>query len=313
MRVGVADGRVVGWDPSTGAWVVVGEDLLGFLGGGSSAIREAEGAFGDPYRKESVSGPAGLPMEAASLRCFGLWESHMVNGARGLVAAFASPGVRRVAKVFESVTGNVLPAMRPKANYYRDPQFYMGNHRSMIPDGATLGWPSFAEVLDFELEFGIVIAKPVKDCDAAEGRAAIGGFVIFNDWTARDTQWDDTRRGTFGGVVKAKTFANAMSAIVVTADEVLPRWRELTGRVVVNGENWGEGTTKDPMFDLGAVVKYAARGEWLLPGDVLGSGTIPGLCGLEMGRFPRPGDEVRLELDLAAGAPITLTNRIGGT
>lgn len=311
MRVGMNDGRLVAWDPATSRWVVIGGDLLGFLGGGLDAVREAERVFADPYRQEAGGGPVGLPLEPASLRCFGLWESHMINGAKGLVATFGSPGLRRFVTGFERVTGRVPPPMRPRPNYYRDPQFYLGNHRAMHADGETVPWPSFARVLDYELELGMIIARPVRDCDTTRGRAAIGGFVILNDWTARDTQWDDTRRGTFGGVVKAKTFANSMSAVVVTADEVLPRWRGLIGSVLVNGELSFKSTTRGPMYDLGAAVAYAARGESLGPGDVLSSGTVPGLCGLESCRFPRPGDEVRLELDLAEGEPITLTNTIG--
>jgi 2-keto-4-pentenoate hydratase/2-oxohepta-3-ene-1,7-dioic acid hydratase in catechol pathway len=77
--------------------------------------------------------------------------------------------------------------------------------------------------------------------------------------------------------VKAETSAGAMSAIV------------------------------GPLHDLGAAVASAALGETLLPGDVLGSGTLPGWCGLEARRLPQPGDGVRLEIEGLA----TLTNMIG--
>ncbi|MEU4690291.1 fumarylacetoacetate hydrolase family protein [Actinoplanes sp. NPDC023714] len=311
MRVGMRDGRVVGWDAGSGRWVVVGDDLLTFLGGGVEAVREAEQRFGTAYREEAAGEPTGLPLEPASLRCFALWESHMIAGARGLVAAFGTAGMRRFAGAFEKVTGRVPPPLRPKPGYYREPQFYLGNHRAFTADAEVVPWPSFARVLDFELELGMIIAREVRDCGTAEGRAAIGGFVVINDWTARDTQWEDTRRGTFGGVVKAKTFANSMSAVVVTADEWLPRWRELTGRVTVNNEIWAENQKNQLMYDLGAVVAYAARGERLRPGDVLSSGTLPGLCGLEIGRFPQPGDEVRLALGLPGGTSIGLTGILG--
>lgn len=314
MKLGIDRGSLVAWDQETTAWVVVGEawdhDVLAFLAAGESAVAAALELMRDGSRTEGMS-PTGLPFQPASLRAFALWESHMVNGARGMVSAFASPGVKRLASTFESVTGKVFPPLKPKGNYYRDPQFYMGNHRSVVADNTTIDWPSFAKVLDFELELGMIIARPVKDCTPAEGLAAIGGFVVMNDWSARDTQWDDTRSGTFGGVVKAKTFAGAMSAVVVTADEVLPRWTSLTGRVLVNGSEWANSTTASALHDLGSAVAYAARGERLHPGDVLSSGTLPGLCGLEMRRFPQPGDEVRLELDLAEGDPITLTNVLG--
>ncbi len=314
MKLGLDRGSLVAWDDKTSAWIVVGEawdhDVLAFLADGESAVAAARDTFADPNRLTGQE-PTGLPIAPASLRAFALWESHMVNGARGMVSTFASPGTKRVAEGFESLTGKVFPPLKPRGNYYRDPQFYMGNHRSVVPDGTPIAWPSFAEVLDFELEMGMIISRPVKDCTAAEGLAAIGGFVVMNDWSARDTQWDDTRSGTFGGVVKAKTFAGAMSAIVVTSDEVVPRWNALTGRVLVNGQEWATSTTASALHDLGSAVAYAARGEYLNPGDVLSSGTLPGLCGLEMRRFPQPGDEVRLELDLAAGEPITLTNTLG--
>ncbi|MER6952396.1 MULTISPECIES: fumarylacetoacetate hydrolase family protein [unclassified Streptomyces] len=314
MKLGIDRGSLVAWDPDSEEWVVVGEpwnhDLPAFLADGEEAVRNAERTFTDPERVPGRA-PSGLPFTPASLRAFALWESHMINGAKGMVAAFGSPGIRRLVRGFEAVTGRVPPPLRPRANYYSEPQFYMGNHRSVLPDEAEVAWPSFTQVLDFELELGVVIAHEVRDCTPAEGLAAIGGFVVMNDWTARDIQWDDTRRGTFGGVVKAKTFAGAMSAVVVTADEVLPRWRELTGRVLVNGEVWAQSSTASPLHDLGAAVAYAARGESVGPGEVLSSGTLPGCCGLEMRRFPCPGDEVRLELELGAGKPVTVTNTLG--
>ena len=107
--------------------------------------------------------------------------------------------------------------------------------------------------------------------------------------------------------MKAKTFARAMSAVVVTADEVLPRFDQLTGRVFVNDEQWAQSSTAGPLHGLGAAVAYAARGESLGAGDVLSTGTLPGCCGLEMRRFPKAGDVVRLEVE-AIG---TLTNTIG--
>ena len=74
-----------------------------------------------------------------------------------------------------------------------------------------------------------------------------------------------------------------------------------------SGEQWAQSSTAGPLHGLGAAVAYAARGESLGPGDVLSTGTLPGCCGLEMRRFPKAGDVVRLEVE-AIG---TLTNTIG--
>jgi len=231
----------------------------------------------------------------------------MIGAAKGMVHRFGSAPLRALAKTYETVTRGVLPAMRPRRNYYRFPQYYMGNHRSLIAHGEEVPWPSYSEVLDFELELGVVISKQVRDCTPQEGLAAIGGFCVVNDWTARDAQWDDIRHGTFGGVVKAKTFASAMSPVIVTADEILPRFTQLSGRARVNGAVWCEGTTAAPAHGLGAAVAYAAMGETLYPGDLLSTGTLPGCSGLELCRFPRAGDEVQLEID---GIGL-LANRIG--
>lgn len=306
----MSDGRLVGYDDATGQYVAIGDawnqDLLAFLGDGTDAVSEATNLM--RARNRTVTGPpTGLPFAPRSLRAFALWESHMVGAARAFVNHFAPARIRNVVNGFERATGRTFPALRPRRNYYRYPQFYFGNHRSIVGDGDLVAWPSFSRVLDFELELGVVVARTVRDCSASQGRAAIGGFTVFNDWTARDTQWDDTRNGTFGGVFKAKTFAGAMGATVVTADEVLDRWTALRGHVQVNGETWCEGSTASAQHDLGDAVAYAAAGEVLSAGDVLSSGALPGCCGLELGRFVAPGDVVRLEIEGVG----TLTNRVG--
>jgi len=231
----------------------------------------------------------------------------MIGGARGMVRRFGSPALKTAMTGFERLTGRTFPPLRPKANYDRYPQFYVGSHRSIVADGATIRWPGFTDVLDFELEIGVVLASEVRDCTPEEGLAAIGGFVVVNDWSARDTQWSDTMKGAFGGVVKAKTFAGAMSAVVVTPDEILPHWNDLRGRVSVNGQIWCEGKTRGAKYGLGEAIAYAAMGETLYPGDLLSTGTLPGCCGLELGRFIKPGDTVHLEIDQIG----SLTNSVG--
>lgn len=309
VKAGVHDGQLVALDAAADRYVVIGDawnhDLLAFLAGGADAVAQASELIGADGRT-AAGPPSGLPFSPRSLRAFALWEAHMVNAARSFVAHFAPAAARMLVDSFERTTRRTFPALRPRPNYYRHPQFYMGNHRSLLADGARVEWPSFSRVLDFELELGVVLAREVRDCSAAEGRAAIGGYTVINDWTARDTQWDDLRRGTFGGVFKAKTFAGAMAATVVTADEV-PDWTALRGRVRVNDEIWCEGATASPQHDLGDAIAYAAEGETLSAGDVLATGALPGCCGLELGRWVRPGDVVQIEID-GIGA---LTNVVG--
>ncbi len=303
MKLGMNSGRAVGFDPKVGTWRKIehprSDNLLRLLSLEPGELAKCMGQRADP--------PHGLPFSPGSLRSFALWERHMTRAAKGMVSRFGSPLLKSLAAGHERLTGRLIAPMRPRPNYYRFPQYYMGNHRSLIEDGQELPWPSFSEVVDFELEIGMVIARQVRDCTPSEGLSSIGGFCIVNDWTARDVQWDDTRRGTFGGVVKAKTFAGSIGAVVVTTDEILPRFNRLTGKVRVNGDTWCTGSTEETQYTLGEAVSYAAMGETVHPGDLLTTGTLPCCCGLEIGRFPSRGDEVQLEIDGMG----TLTNRIG--
>jgi 2-keto-4-pentenoate hydratase/2-oxohepta-3-ene-1,7-dioic acid hydratase in catechol pathway len=109
------------------------------------------------------------------------------------------------------------------------------------------------------------------------------------------------------GPVKSKNFANAMSAELVTADEILPRLTELQAEVRINGSSRGRGNTAGPQHSLGEMVAYASLGERVLPGELLATGTIPGCSGMETGQWLSPGDEI--ELDIAGIG--TLRNVIG--
>jgi 2-keto-4-pentenoate hydratase/2-oxohepta-3-ene-1,7-dioic acid hydratase in catechol pathway len=145
----------------------------------------------------------------------------------------------------------------------------------------------------------------LADATPAEAAAAVGGWFVLNDWSARDVQAEDLRENPFGPVVKSKTFANSIGADVLTAD-ALPDWQAVRGRVRVDGELWCEGTTAGAVHDVGAMLAYASAGERLEPGDVVTTGTIPGCCGLELDRWIQLGQTVELEIDGIG----TLTNRV---
>ncbi|MBF6222616.1 fumarylacetoacetate hydrolase family protein [Nocardia abscessus] len=307
MKVGRAGPLLVGLDEQRQRWVditaVAGNDLIAFLAGGAATAARARELM--HAATEAAPTPGGLPFEPTSLRDFSLWEEHMIAGARGLVTSFAPLPVRALVRAFETITRSDFPPLKPKRNFRAEPQFYFGNHRTIVADGSVISWPSYSNALDFELELGVVISRPVRDCSPEQGREAIGGFVVFNDCTARDTQWRDVRGNSLGGMVKAKSFASAISAIAVTADAVIDHWQALTGRVRVNGETFCETSAEGPVHDLGDMVAYAARGETLEAGALLGTGTFPGGCGLESSRFLRRGDVV--ECEIAEIGSVTVT------
>ncbi len=300
MKIGMNGDALVAFDEGDEEWVRIGkpwgEDLLAFLGDGERAVERARELLAAEDRLTG-SAPSGLPFRPGSLRAFALWEKHMVGGAHGMIERFGTPVERNAVQIYEKLTRKTFPALRMPANYFRYPQYYMSNHRSVLPDRAEVPWPRHAEVVDFELEVGIIVGREVRNCTPAEGLAAIAGFTVMNDLSLRDTQWSDTRQGTFGGVVKSKTWAGAMGSTVVTPEEILPHWNRLTGSVRVNGDLWVRGSTAGSQWGPGDAIAYASRDETLYPGDVLSSGTLPGCCGLELRRFPKPGDRLDLEIE----------------
>ncbi len=164
--------------------------------------------------------------------------------------------------------------------------------------------PSYTHALDYELELGFVLAHPLRDADPAGAEAAIGGFVVLNDFSARDVQLAEMKSGF--GPQKAKHFRSAMSHVVVSADEILPHWRALNGSVHLNGRLVATCSTRDARWSLGEVLAHASRGEQLQPGELFGTGTLPGGSGIEHGQLLERGDTIALGIDGVG----SLTNRI---
>ncbi len=244
-----------------------------------------------------------IPFRPISFRDFMLWEEHYVNSVVGLLRRFM-PGKYRTVSLMRRITGRF--PIKPPSMFYEVPVYYMGNHNQFYESGRDVPYPSYTKFLDYELELGLVIVDEVRNAKGEEALRAIGGFVILNDFTARDMQVKEYRESPFGPVVKAKNFATGISIDVATADEILPRFESLEGRVVVNGQEWCRGSTRNPAHTPGRMVEYASLEETLYPGEILGTGTLPGCAGVEIDRFLSRGDTIRLEVD-GIGA---LENRI---
>jgi 2-keto-4-pentenoate hydratase/2-oxohepta-3-ene-1,7-dioic acid hydratase in catechol pathway len=284
-------------------------DLVGFLAAGDEARAAAqqalEAAAADPAASAVDPATAVLPFRPRSMRAFMLWESHYVASARALVKHFFPPPAAKAVAGYERVTRRTFPKLKPNKRFYATPSFYVANHTALLGDGEEMWWPRHTDYLDFELELAFVLARPLVDASPEEAAAAVGGWFVLNDWSARDVQAEDLRENPFGPVVKSKTFANSIGPDVLSAD-ALPDWQEATGRVRVDGEVWCEGATAGAAHDVGAMLAYASAGERLEAGDVISTGTMPGCCGLELGRWIRPGQTVELEIDGIG----TLGNRI---
>jgi 2-keto-4-pentenoate hydratase/2-oxohepta-3-ene-1,7-dioic acid hydratase in catechol pathway len=194
-----------------------------------------------------------------------------------------------------AVRGKTVPEV-----VYRLPTYYKGNHFTLLADGATLRWPGYSDWMDYELELGFVLAGEGVDLTPAEAEARIFGVTLLNDFSARDRQFDETVANL--GPAKGKDFATALGPWIVTVDEIDLAAIEVEARV--NGETWARGRSGDAMWSPAEVVAYLSSAEPLVPGELIGSGTFGGACGLEVGRRLIPGDRIELE---AAGIGVLRT------
>ena len=169
--------------------------------------------------------------------------------------------------------------------WYEIPVFYFSNPAAIFGPDDEIPYPPGTNELDYELEVAAIIGVD----------GAIGGFTVMNDWSARDLQRKEMKVGL--GPAKGKDFATSLGPIVVTPDEFDGSEGEMVARV--NGEERSHGNLRDLNWPWERLLEQAARNTHLVPGDVIGSGTVGTGCILELGdgRWLRPGDEVELEVE----------------
>ncbi len=196
--------------------------------------------------------------------------------------------------------------------WYEIPVFYFSNPGSLVGHGAAVRKPAWTEALDFELELACVIGRRARDVRPEDWRGVVAGFTVLNDWSARDVQRREMAVGL--GPAKGKDFATSLGPALVTLDELESRRRgerlELAMEARVNDETLTRGNAADMHFGWGALIARASQDVYLLPGDVIGSGTVGGGCLLELGPevhpWLKPGDEVTLDVELLGALSNTI-------
>jgi 2-keto-4-pentenoate hydratase/2-oxohepta-3-ene-1,7-dioic acid hydratase in catechol pathway len=235
-----------------------------------------------------------LPFQPRSFRDVLLYEDHWIQSSRGYVRCFM-PAAFRLTALYEKLTGGVFPAFRPPKLLARQPIYYFGNHLTIVASGTPVKIPSYSQALDYELELGWVLAKPLLNATPEQALDAIGGFVVVNDFSARDVQRAEMLSGF--GPQKSKHFLSSMSATMVTPEHVLPNIDALAARVEINGRLVTSLISAGMRYSIGEVLAHLSRDEQLHPGELIASGTLPGGSGLEAGRLLQSGDELRLVIE----------------
>lgn len=205
--------------------------------------------------------------------------------------------------------------------WYEMPIFYFTNHHNVFGPNDEIKRPAKETKLDIELEIACIIGKKGSDIKKEEAKNYIFGYTIFNDWTARATQKVEMTIPL--GPHKGKDFANAFGPYIVTSDEFeqyevpfsesyfeaplkVPTEQDarfdvkMTSRI--NGVTICEGNYKTVHHTFGQMLERASEnGVNIMPGDILGSGTV-GWGSLIENNFSvhrplEPGDEVELEIE----------------
>jgi len=235
-----------------------------------------------------------IPFQPTAYRDFMLYEKHAIDAARGFVKKYMSY-VFPIVNTYEKIFRKPFPKLKPKKRYYKHPIYYMGNHLNFFSHGDSIAIPSYTEELDYELELAVVITKPLKNASVEEVNEAIGGFLILNDFSARDVQLDEMKSGF--GPMKTKNFGSVISSIVVSKDELLSKIENLSVKVIINNQTIIESNTKGKLYSFQEAIAYASWEEQLHPGELFGSGTIPGCTGIENGVMLNKGDMITLEVE----------------
>ncbi len=188
--------------------------------------------------------------------------------------------------------------------WYRLPIFYFSNVSEIRGPGDPVWAPRGSSELDYELEVAALIDTPVRDLDAGRGEEAIGGYMVLNDWSARDLQREETTVRL--GPAKGKDFASSIGPWLVTPDELADARKgkgyDVAMTATVNGDELSRGTWSSAHFSFGEMVERASADVRLRPGDLLGSGTVGTGCLLEirderLKRYLEPGDTVSLAIE----------------
>lgn len=198
------------------------------------------------------------------------------------------------------------------------PIFYFTNHNAVQGPGEIYCMPDHFQKLDFELEAAIVIGKKGRNIKASEADNYIAGYMIMNDMSARTLQMEEMLLNL--GPAKGKDFSTVIGPYFVTPDELeaykipakpghIGNSYNLQMKCWVNGVQVSEGSVGDMDWTFAEIIERCAYGVDILPGDVIGSGTVGTGCFLELNgtgllndknfkpQWLQEGDVVEMEID----------------
>jgi 2-keto-4-pentenoate hydratase/2-oxohepta-3-ene-1,7-dioic acid hydratase in catechol pathway len=175
---------------------------------------------------------------------------------------------------------------------------FFQNVDAIIGPGDPIVYPShLTNELDYELELAIVIARAGRHFDVGEAEQFIGGYLIFNDITARDIQRREMRSGVFSFCKAIDTFC-PLGPWIVTPDQIPDPYR-LDMELRVNGQQRQKSVSGNMSLTIPQVIAHYSALDYSA-GDVLSLGTVSGVAGFREDAhdfYLQPGDVVECEIE----------------
>jgi 2-keto-4-pentenoate hydratase/2-oxohepta-3-ene-1,7-dioic acid hydratase in catechol pathway len=234
------------------------------------------------------------PLDVTTIRDFITFEQHTVGALR-----------------------SVAPDKGVPAAWYDAPAFYFTNPHAATGHNSTVALAPGSQQFDFELEVAAIIGTDGYNLSPEEAEDHIAGYIIMNDWSARDLQRHEMTVGL--GPAKGKDTATSLGPVFVTKDEfddiTEGGFMNLQMSVSINGQVLATDSLANMAWNFPELISYASRGTWVRRGDVLGSGTCGGGCLAEMWGWAGSMTPEPLQRDDVVSLTVerlgTLTNFIG--
>jgi len=188
----------------------------------------------------------------------------------------------------EKLGKTMHPEFKRQVIYYNADNVHIYGPDDDVP------WPRASKWIDYELEWACVVGRAGANISVENARDHIFGYTVFNDWSARDLQFPFMDAGL--GPAAGKDFANSLGPCIVTPDEFEDPYK-LKMQARINGEVWSDGATDSMFHSFEDAVSQLSADRPLIPGEIMGSGTVLRGCGFELDRKLAIGDEIELEIE----------------
>jgi len=259
-----------------------GEERPGLLDAGGT-LRDLSGHVGD------IAGDALLPDGLAAIAALDPGTLPAVDGSPRLGPCVT--GVGKFLCIGLNYSDHAAESGLPVPD---EPVLFAKATSAICGPDDDIVMPRGSTKTDWEVELGVVIGKPAKYVSEADALGHVAGFCVVNDVSEREFQIEGTGQWTKG---KSCDTFGPIGPWLVTTDEVgdpqdLGIWLE------VNGHRYQDGNTSTMVFTAGFIVSYLSRFFTLHAGDVISTGTPPGVgLGLNPPTYLKAGDKIRLGID----------------